>query len=557
MTINFKSFLKMGIAFLIIYAIFLVILGNNPSFRSHVSDIILPLLNIFVVITLFFAAKRSKIYNKRTQMVWWIFLVSQLFWLMGDILWTVFEVGLGSTPSLIYTFIPYFLHITTFIIGLILIPKPDIPFIQQLRRVVDIGIVMTIIFLLLWIIIVHPIINITDSDFYNTFLIAVFYVLLEFVLLYAAFAVFLYYSGQLKNRPISYIIASAFLQFIAISLYGYQSVQGQYVSGGLVDWISIVSYLLLAFAAVLQATKPQLKKIEDCSHRASYMNLFFYPFIPIIFCMVAYFMVLWLYYTNSPIFEGVLLSSGVIIFLVISRQLLFIVNLKRSERKLKIYNRELSLNQRILESSVNEKTVLLKEIHHRVKNNMQIVTSLLEMQTLSVEPDVRTVFKDIQNRVMSMSLIHEKLYISDELSQVKFHDYVNSLAKEVIGSYNLQKPIETTININENIYLDLDTAIPLGLVLNELITNSIKHGFKGRDGKICIKSARDGQNIILTYQDNGNGIPQTFDIATSKTIGMQLINGLTDQIDGELNINTHNPLKYTIKFKNSKNDQNV
>ena len=187
---------------------------------------------------------------------------------------------------------------------------------------------------------------------------------------------------------------------------------------------------------------------------------------------------------------------------------------------------------------------------------MQIISSLVELESLSAEPKLKEILKDIQGRVMSMALIHEKLYSNNGLSEINLKDYAKSLMKEILNSYNLYNFIEPNIEVDENILLNLDISVPLGLILNELITNSLKHGFnRNKKGIISLQAYTDGQDIILTYQDNGKGFPQTFDVDESETIGIQLITGLTEQIDGNLTLKNHKPPIFIIKFKNNGNNQ--
>ena len=183
---------------------------------------------------------------------------------------------------------------------------------------------------------------------------------------------------------------------------------------------------------------------------------------------------------------------------------------------------------------------------------MQIISSLVELESLTAEPRLKDILKDIQGRVMSMALIHEKLYSNNGLSQINLQDYTKTLMNEILHSYDLYSVIKLDLELDDNILLNLDTSVPLGLILNELITNSLKHGFNGRKkGTISLHTYTDGQNIILIYQDDGKGLPQTFDIDNDETIGIQLIKGLTEQIDGQLTLKSYNPPIFIIKFKNN------
>ena len=205
-------------------------------------------------------------------------------------------------------------------------------------------------------------------------------------------------------------------------------------------------------------------------------------------------------------------------------------------------------NIEILENS-KEKDTLLKEIHHRVKNNLQVITSLLSLQAFETDqPAILEHFKISQNRIKSMALIHEMLYQSNNLSKINYQAYLIQLADFLIDSYkgynqNITHSIEA-----ESIYFELDQCIPMGLIFNELITNSIKHS-KGLNRKlnISISISNDSGNTLIQYKDNGLGVKDIASIEQSKSLGMNLIRNLTMQLNGKLIIHKNDPgLIFTI-----------
>jgi PAS domain S-box-containing protein len=200
---------------------------------------------------------------------------------------------------------------------------------------------------------------------------------------------------------------------------------------------------------------------------------------------------------------------------------------------------------------LHEKEVLLKEIHHRVKNNLQVISSLLNLQSSHVT-DFQTIqtLRDSQSRVRSMALIHEKLYQSQSLAKIDFGEYVKSLTNELFRSYRqnftgIQLNIET-----EKVLLDIDLAIPCGLILNELITNALKYAFPdGRNGTIKVElRARSGYNINLRVADDGVGMPPDFDILKTKSLGLQLVNSLVAQLDGSMELGNLPGTNFWISF---------
>jgi PAS domain S-box-containing protein len=193
--------------------------------------------------------------------------------------------------------------------------------------------------------------------------------------------------------------------------------------------------------------------------------------------------------------------------------------------------------QEALKASLREKEVLLREIHHRVKNNMQIISSLLSLQAREIaDPAVVTKFRESQSRIRSMAFVHERLYHSSDLSQVTFSDYIRSLTNHLSKTYLLDGErirIEAEI---EDIALDIGTAIPCGLIINELVTNSIKHAFPDeRVGTIRIELRRaPGEQFMLRVVDDGVGFPAGLDFQLTESLGMQIVLTLVDQIEGAI-----------------------
>jgi PAS domain S-box-containing protein len=190
-----------------------------------------------------------------------------------------------------------------------------------------------------------------------------------------------------------------------------------------------------------------------------------------------------------------------------------------------------------IKDSLREKEVMLYEIHHRVKNNMQIILSLLRLQSRGIEDaQTKEMFLESQNRIRSMALIHEKLYQSGDLSRIDIADYVRGLATHLVSVYSAEgMGVELRIEI-EDVYLDINRAIPVGLIVNELVTNAVKHGFKkGSEGNICV-AMREGTRgkFELVVADTGKGLPKGFDIRKTESFGMQLVTDLVAQLEGSI-----------------------
>jgi len=204
-----------------------------------------------------------------------------------------------------------------------------------------------------------------------------------------------------------------------------------------------------------------------------------------------------------------------------------------------------------LQASLEEKEVLLKEIHHRVKNNLQVISSLLHLQAplLRDEHD-RALFQESQQRVKTMSLIHEKLYRSDNLSQIDAKEYITTLVHDIYHSY-ASSTAAVTLNIDiAKVYWDIDIAIPCGLIINELVTNAVKYAFPKGTGTITvILSAFSDAQKILQVSDNGIGLPQEFSLDNPDSLGLELVRGLTEeQLHAELIVERDTGTTFRIIF---------
>lgn len=206
-----------------------------------------------------------------------------------------------------------------------------------------------------------------------------------------------------------------------------------------------------------------------------------------------------------------------------------------------------------LKTSIKEKEILIQEIHHRVKNNMQIISSLLNLQSRYVEDEEATdVLKESQHRVKSMAMIHEKLYQSEDLTHLNFVDYIQSLVSNLFYSYNVDTTkIKSRLEI-EDLSLNMETAVPCGLIISELVSNSLKYAFPNdMSGEILVSLKSVDDYYELIEADNGVGLPEDIDFNTLDSLGLLLVNSLTEQLDGEITINRVKGTEFKIKFKES------
>ncbi len=220
----------------------------------------------------------------------------------------------------------------------------------------------------------------------------------------------------------------------------------------------------------------------------------------------------------------------------------------RSKRAL---NQQLELQKAELSDTLNEKEALLKEIHHRVKNNLQIVSSLLNLQgAYTQEKSADELLKMSQNRIHSMAIIHEKLYKSESLDAINFKDYLENLTTHLSDSFGLeQKQIKTKV-VADDINVDIDQLVPCGLIINELITNSIKHAFgENNGGLIKLTCKRYENRCEVTVSDSGPGLPDDFELGSSNSLGLRLAKGLCKQLKSELLAVNEKGATFSFKFQ--------
>jgi two-component sensor histidine kinase len=247
-----------------------------------------------------------------------------------------------------------------------------------------------------------------------------------------------------------------------------------------------------------------------------------------------------------------ILGSGLVIVFALT---LFLIKISRqrkhSNQLLSIQKTELEQKNEIINASLIEKETLLKEIHHRVKNNLQIISSLLNLQSRNVKnKKALEAFSESQRRLHSIALVHQKLYQNENLSRINIKEYLSDLVDTIHQSfYSPSKNISYEINITD-INFDVDTAVPLGLIVNELVTNAYKYAFiESTDGIISINlQKKEKSSFILDIKDNGKGLPKNFDINDLESLGMKLVNILTRQLDGKLDIKSENGAEFIIEF---------
>ena len=663
------------IAFIIVigFVIISLLLRNNSVSLMYFGDIYSPVIDLLVVLTLFYATIRSFRYGRRVQIAWLFITLAFSFYAVGDILWAILELGFHQTPFPSVADVFYLTFYPLFALGIYYLPRFSFTRKEMLKIFLDMGIIVITVGIIFWTFLIIPTFSNPENSFAN--IVSVISIIGDFLLFFVLIR--LLNSNFDENMgPVLLLSMGILVMIVTDSIYAFQTIQGTYILGGLLDTGWILSFVLVGLAAFLQASneKIDLKRFSYLIIWIQKSNLISY--LPFIWVLIAFALLVW---ANDnfvyPNLEFIELGVGFIIFLVIIRQiitlnenknllvvaekeiksrkiaenaareseiyyrtifentgtaislieedmtisrvnseaeriigfskeeiegkkkwtefvvkedlkrikgyyalrndpvahpteyetkvrdkagnikdiLVTIVNIPGTQKQLAsildITKRKIADNK--IKSSLKEKNNLLQEIHHRVKNNMQIISSLLNLQIKYVdEEEAVNVLKESQNRVKSMAMIHEKLYMSDDIAHINFDDYIQSLVKNLFYSYNVENTNIKPILEVEKVTLNMETAVPCGLIISELVSNSLKYAFPNeKKGEILVSLKTVDDKYELIIRENGIGLPEELDFNNLETLGLLLVNNLTEQIDGELTINRSPGTEFKIKFK--------
>jgi PAS domain S-box-containing protein len=209
-------------------------------------------------------------------------------------------------------------------------------------------------------------------------------------------------------------------------------------------------------------------------------------------------------------------------------------------------------------ASLREKEVMLKEIHHRVKNNLQVISSLLSLQSEHVPDErMRRVLRDSQSRVRSMAIIHQRLYQSTNLAEINFADYISELCAQLFRTYGALGRDIQLVTRADGIFLEVDKAIPCGIILNELVSNALKYAFPGDGGgTVVVEFHQEGPEVRLVVSDDGIGMPEDLDVRSAESLGLRLVKMLTEQVAGTVSVGhgdspeqTHRGTRWEVRFR--------
>jgi len=570
--------------FILAADIAVITLAKDERQRMVFSDLITPLTNLMAAAGLFYAARISARNGSRFSRSWYLWTVGLLIYATGSIVWAVYELVLGEPafPSLADLFyISFYVFIW---VGLAQYPVDENQKTERKLALLDNLIVMLGAGLSFWVFLIKPFI-VKDGFTLTTFL-ELAYPVLDMISVWTLMIFFRARVMQSEYIPLLMIGFGFLSEVTADVLFTYQSLHATYLSGNWDDLFFLGSSLAFMLAAIRHVDSLALKP-ENSPHttEAALSRPFSnqWPvYLPYFWLAVAYGVLIHCFAVQD-IELSLFLIIGLIIGLVILRQMLTLNDNQRlfykaqaelEERKqvqqeLRQANLELDArveqrtndlhiandllvqyNQKI-ELSLHEKEVLLKEIHHRVKNNLQIVSSLLNIQAHTIkDPEALTALQSSQSRVRSMALIHERLYQSQNMGRINFGRYIKDLAAFLFRTYQDQSGRVQLTTCLDDVELDIDTAVPLGLILNELITNALKYAFPvDRTGEIAIQLLRHPDGFItLVCADTGGGLPPGQDLLACKSLGIELVRNLTSQLEGEVEAKSHNGLQVRIKI---------
>jgi len=242
--------------------------------------------------------------------------------------------------------------------------------------------------------------------------------------------------------------------------------------------------------------------------------------------------------------------TAMIITAILSFLLTRVISKQNSE--IVVQNNDLLRAKQVVNASLKEKEVLLAELHHRVKNNLAIISGLLNLQDdATSNEEAKEIIGDSKNRIMSMALVHRMLYENAELKNLDLSRYISELVLEMFNSYNLTRFVDITIDCDK-VVLPVSKSVPLGLIINEIVTNSIKYVYKTNrkeKGRFFISVKEDNNNVTMNVKDNGPGFPAGFDSdAENLSLGIYLIKSLTEQIDGTVQFLNDSGARIEVKF---------
>jgi two-component sensor histidine kinase len=548
--ISFKKALILAFIIAIVYAMTLFILKDGSILKTTFNEFSSALINLMAAISLIYAAKLSAVYGRRVYVAWGLIAAAQLFDAINDIFLGLFNIGLHQTaPSLMINlfFLAYFI---LFALGIYLFPRTEIIQKRWHKLSIDVSILFITVFMVSWTFFIMPAVGVTGDLFDAA--IHLTGIVLYTILLFLMVDLVSSQAKTLYKTPLLFLASSVSFQILSNILAIYPPFQESYALMNLMYTSWVASYLTAFLAGMLQANTLNMEKPQISSEYTPwYTKSGLISYLPSIGVLSAYILLVWSYnqhiHDNFPVLE---VGVGFIIGLLLLHQA---ISIRENEKLYKAAEDEIRYRKEVearIESSLREKEALLKEIHHRVKNNLQIISSLLSLQSSYIEDETAIdILQESRNRVKSMANVHEKLYHSKDLSKISFKGYIEDMTRELSKSYGSNQKIQINTEI-EDVSLGIETAVPFGLIINEIVSNSFKHAFPdGMSGEISIKLTREGEDLTLIIRDSGIGLSEDLDLNKTKSMGLTLVNALVMQLDGKMELQRDGGTAFKIKFK--------
>lgn len=650
------------IIFILSYSIFLFFFFSSTlEGLKYANNLTVMVVNLLTFLILVYTAINTGYLEKKYHYVWIFLAISQLFWVLGDLMWINYDSfsrdSFVNWMYLAYSFRTFFLCLSLY-----LIPKRKINRDTHYKITIEILMVLVLAFMILWSLI-WPLITSHALDAASTWVL-VPQILLNFVLVFFIISTIIYSAGYFKRIPVSLIVISGIIQLVTTIAFGCFTVLNMY-RGGILDLGWVTASIFLVVAAVYQVDKKVSGTVTapDWPYNVPSVN-----YLISALTVLGLILILWGYILNKSLFTAFLIGGGVLVLLSMFRQFvtfkLFETNWKKlrsSEQKYRdlfktmaqgvvyqdtdghiisanhaaqkilgftldeitftdpswktvndvsdfraeehpsmvalktgkivknvirrAYNpekekyvwikinaipkfrsgenkpyevhcifediTELINSKEQIRKSLEEKEILIKEIHHRIKNNLQIVSSLINLQSMKAESyEAATALDESENRIRAIALIHEKLYKSENLAHIRLRDYIQDLASSIFRFYGVNPHrIQKKLDV-DNLKIDIDSAVTLGLILNELISNSLKYAFPNGEGEIRIELKIKHNQYILTVADNGIGLPKNFNLDQVQTLGIQLVIRLVNQLEGTISVENFTGTRWRITFPN-------
>jgi two-component system, sensor histidine kinase PdtaS len=351
-SISIENTILVSIIFILGYIIFLFSFQDVKVITSTVSIFLIPVVTTITLILLFFVFRHSENLDRGYRRGWFFLMLSQFFWVLGDIFWAIFATipgKLGDINNIVL--IPYALRTTFLCLAIILFPKPHFDILARLKNNVEIGMMLVTLTMIFWSFLIYPFITENPINTTNTWLL-IFYTLIHFALIFATISLFLHYFGHLRKSPVSLIIISATFQVVAAMIFAFETLLNQFPSGGLEDIFWVAASVSMALAGLLQIDKSPPKVIKNISQQFTILKSTSNFSLASVMAAVGYLMILWSFYNNQSIFTLVIFGGGALVGLGILRQ--------------SLANRIINNSYKKLDSSLSEKEFLLQEVKNEV-----------------------------------------------------------------------------------------------------------------------------------------------------------------------------------------------